>query len=88
LRPVNPGNNFDGIVSIISKPMSQIKPYYYSNNVVIYNNDCLEILSNVPDNSIKPGDVILDPFNGGGTTGIASLNITEKLKHKSTTPPY
>jgi site-specific DNA-methyltransferase (adenine-specific) len=52
LKLRNLRNNFDEIVSNISKPISQIKPYYYSNNAIIYNNDCLEILSNIPDNSI------------------------------------
>jgi len=48
----NNGNSFNEIVSVISRPIAQIKPYYYSDNVIIYNNDCLEILSNMPENTI------------------------------------
>jgi site-specific DNA-methyltransferase (adenine-specific) len=51
-RLFNNGYNFNKIISIISKQISQIKTYYYSENVIIYNNDCLEILSNIPENTI------------------------------------
>jgi len=52
LRLVNIKKNFNEIISIISKPISQIKPFYYSDNAIIYNNDCLEILSNIPESTI------------------------------------
>jgi site-specific DNA-methyltransferase (adenine-specific) len=52
LRSGNAGNNFDEIISAISRPVSRIKPYYHSDNAIIYNNDCLEILSGIPENSI------------------------------------
>jgi site-specific DNA-methyltransferase (adenine-specific) len=45
-------NSFDGIVSNISRPIASIKPFYYSNNAIIYNDDCLKIFSNIPENSI------------------------------------
>ena len=52
LRLVNLENSFNEIISGISKPISQINPYYHSDNTILYNNDCLEILSNIPENSI------------------------------------
>jgi site-specific DNA-methyltransferase (adenine-specific) len=52
LKLVNNENSFEKIISNISMPISQIKPYYYSDNIIIYNDDCLEILSNIPDDSI------------------------------------
>jgi len=52
LRLINPGNSFNEIISGISKPTTQIKPYYCSGNTILYNNDCLEIFSSIPENSI------------------------------------
>jgi len=51
-RVVNIEKNFNDIISGISGQISQIKPYYHSDNAIIYNNDCLEILSNIPENTI------------------------------------
>jgi site-specific DNA-methyltransferase (adenine-specific) len=52
LKLVNFKSSFDEIISNISKPISQIKPFYNSTNAIIYNDDCLEILANIPENSI------------------------------------
>ena len=52
IRLVSHNGNFEKIISDISKQSSGIKPYYHSGNAVIYNNDCLEILSHIPDNTI------------------------------------
>ena len=43
---------FDYICDNVSMPISSVKPFYRSNNVVIYNADCLEILESIPPNSI------------------------------------
>jgi len=45
-------NTFDKIISGISKSISSINPYYYSDNAILYNHDCLEILLHIPENSI------------------------------------
>jgi site-specific DNA-methyltransferase (adenine-specific) len=34
----------------ITKP--EIKPYYSSENAIVFNHDCLEILSYIPENTI------------------------------------
>jgi site-specific DNA-methyltransferase (adenine-specific) len=52
LRLVNHRNRFEKIISNISIPMSPIKSYYYTAKAIIYNDDCLKILSNIPENSI------------------------------------
>jgi len=43
---------FKNIVNKIIKPNDKIKPYYSSDNAVIFNCDCLEVLSRIPENSI------------------------------------
>ncbi|MDD2230359.1 MAG: site-specific DNA-methyltransferase [Candidatus Cloacimonetes bacterium] len=35
----------------------------------------IALLKRIVESSTKDGDIILDPFNGGGTTGIASLMV-------------
>jgi len=38
----------------------------------------IELLRRIIAASSKPGDVILDPFNGSGTTGVAALSLGRK----------
>lgn len=38
----------------------------------------LALLKRIVQASTKPGDIIFDPFNGGGTTGIAATEIGER----------
>jgi len=38
----------------------------------------LALLKRVIQASTKPGDIIFDPFNGGGTTGIASAIVGKR----------
>lgn len=38
----------------------------------------LALLNRIVKSSTKPGDIIFDPFNGGGTTGIAVKTIGER----------
>jgi site-specific DNA-methyltransferase (adenine-specific) len=39
----------------------------------------LNLLLRIVKASTRPGDIILDPFNGGGTTGVASEIIGERF---------
>ncbi|GHU47311.1 methyltransferase [Spirochaetia bacterium] len=39
----------------------------------------LSLLTRIVKASTKPGDLILDPFNGGGTTGLAAAIIGERF---------
>ncbi|GHV94178.1 methyltransferase [Spirochaetia bacterium] len=39
----------------------------------------LSLLTRIVKASTSPGDIILDPFNGGGTTGIASTIVGERF---------
>lgn len=38
----------------------------------------LALLRRIVQASTKPGDIIFDPFNGGGTTGIAATQIGDR----------
>ena len=42
----------------------------------LYNGDCLEVMKNIPDDSVSsnPGDVVLDCFMGSGSTGVACIH--------------
>ena len=48
----SPQEIFKNIVSDILKPENKINPYYSSENSVIFNQDCLELLSHISENSI------------------------------------
>jgi len=43
---------FENIINNILKPDNEIKPHYVSENSVIFNQDCLEVLSCISENSV------------------------------------
>jgi site-specific DNA-methyltransferase (adenine-specific) len=47
-----PQNIFKNIITGIINPENDIKPYYSSENAVIFNKDCLEVLAHIQENSI------------------------------------
>jgi len=47
-----PQDIFKNVVAGIKNPKNEIKPYYFSENAVILNRDCLEVLTRIPENSI------------------------------------
>ena len=51
-KAISPLKIFKNVVNDIIKPENQIKPYYISENAVIFNHDCLEVLSRINDNSV------------------------------------
>jgi site-specific DNA-methyltransferase (adenine-specific) len=51
-RISSPQKMFKKIIADISKPKTELIPYYASERVMLYNNDCLEVLSRIPENSI------------------------------------
>ena len=51
-KDVPPEKLFAKVVNDIINPEDEIKPYYSSENSVIFNQDCLKILSRIPANSI------------------------------------
>jgi site-specific DNA-methyltransferase (adenine-specific) len=49
---IPPEKAFQNIVAQINGSKTDLPPFYYSENAVLFNNDCLEILSYIPENSI------------------------------------
>ncbi len=49
---LSPGRYYNDILASISKPQNYIKPFYSDTFNNVFNGDCLEILSKLPDNSI------------------------------------
>jgi site-specific DNA-methyltransferase (adenine-specific) len=49
----SPQTIFNKVINGITTPEEGLKPYYSSENVVIFNQDCLEILSQIPENDIN-----------------------------------
>jgi site-specific DNA-methyltransferase (adenine-specific) len=39
----------------------------------------VDLLTRIVKASTKPGDIVLDPFNGGGTTGVACNIVTKRF---------
>jgi site-specific DNA-methyltransferase (adenine-specific) len=63
---------FEKVILSISQVIPKVKPYYYSNNAILYNNDCLEILLNIPENSIDM--IFADPPYMLSNNGITCQN--------------
>jgi DNA modification methylase len=51
-----------------------IAPYYQAGGVSIFNGDCRDVMRWLCRLVTPPGGVVLDPFNGSGTTGMAALD--------------
>jgi site-specific DNA-methyltransferase (adenine-specific) len=51
-KSISPEKSFKNMVNGIIKPESEIIPYYSSCNSIIFNQDCLEILSRIKENSV------------------------------------
>jgi len=51
-KSLPPQKMFKNIVNNIIKPQNEIKPYYSSDNSVIFNQDCLDVLSRINENSV------------------------------------
>jgi site-specific DNA-methyltransferase (adenine-specific) len=51
-RIISPGKIFNNVIIGIQNPENSIKPYFSTENSVIFNQDCLEILARIPENSI------------------------------------
>jgi site-specific DNA-methyltransferase (adenine-specific) len=47
-----PQKAFNHIVSGISVPLADLRPYYEQDRLRLYNDDCLEVLSRIPEDSI------------------------------------
>ena len=65
-KSVNSNSHFK---KILSRSLKEFPPFFQSKNAVIFNGDCLEVLSSIPENSIDM--VFADPpymlSNGGFT---------------------
>ncbi|MDR0502219.1 MAG: site-specific DNA-methyltransferase [Treponema sp.] len=48
-----PGKKFKNVLSGIIDSKNEIAPFFSSENAVVFNNDCLEILDRMPENSIN-----------------------------------
>jgi site-specific DNA-methyltransferase (adenine-specific) len=51
-KVISPEKAFNNIILHINGAKTDLTPYYYSENAILFNNDCLDILSRVPENSI------------------------------------
>jgi len=52
-KDISPEKTFIKVVDSIIKPENEINPYYSSENAIIFNQDCLEVLSRINENSIN-----------------------------------
>ena len=51
-EPPSAKDIFKNVITDVTNPKDQIKPYYICDDAVIFNSDCLDILSRLPENSI------------------------------------
>jgi hypothetical protein len=50
-KTLAPSDAFNKLVTGISQPQRAIEPYYCTDNAIIYNNDSLEILARIPEDT-------------------------------------
>jgi site-specific DNA-methyltransferase (adenine-specific) len=51
-KTISPQKLFKNMIYNIVKPETEIKPYFSSENTVIFNQDCLEVLTRIDENSV------------------------------------
>jgi site-specific DNA-methyltransferase (adenine-specific) len=51
-KTISPQKTFKNVINKIIIPENEITPYYSSENSIIFNRDCLEILSRISENSV------------------------------------
>jgi site-specific DNA-methyltransferase (adenine-specific) len=71
-KSISPEKTFENVVNDIIKPENEIIPYYSSENSIIFNRDCLEILSCIKENSIDM--IFADPPYMLSNTGFTCQN--------------
>jgi len=50
LNYLNPDNSY--IANVLNNSLEVFKPFYQSDNTVVFNNNCLNVLQHIPENSI------------------------------------
>jgi len=55
-----------------AQPLSDVRPWQYSGNSVHPTEKAVSVLRPLIDSFSKPGDVVLDPFAGSGSTCVAA----------------
>ena len=56
-----------------AKPIADVRPWEYSGNRAHPTEKAVSILTPLIQAFSKPGDLVLDPFSGSGSTAVASL---------------
>ena len=51
-KNISPQKTFTNVINKVIKPENEIKPYYSSENSILFNCDCLDVLSRIGENSI------------------------------------
>jgi len=51
-KTISHEKTFKNVINGIIKPENELKPYFSSDNSIIFNQDCLEILSRIKENSV------------------------------------
>jgi DNA modification methylase len=56
-----------------AKPLADVRPWEYSGNRTHPTEKAVSILTPIIESFSKPGEIVLDPFSGSGSTAVASL---------------
>jgi DNA modification methylase len=56
-----------------AKPIADVRPWEYTGNKVHPTEKAVSILTPLIEAFSKPGEIVLDPFSGSGSTAVASL---------------
>ena len=71
-----------------STPLSDVQPWTYSGNRLHPTQKAVSILEPLITALSQPGDIVLDPFAGSGTTGVASARLQRRFIGIELDPDY
>lgn len=63
-----------GRPTLPGRPLQDVQPWHYSGNKLHPNEKSVRIIEPLIESFSKPGDLVLDPFCGSGTTAAAARN--------------
>lgn len=70
------------------KPLPDVLPWVYSGNIMHPTQKPLEAIFPLIETFSKPGDIVLDPFAGSGTTLVAAQRLGRRSVGIELDPEY
>lgn len=77
-----------GRPTLPGKPLRDVQPWHYSGNALHPTQKSVRIIEPLIESFSRPGDLVLDPFCGSGTTAVAAKQTGRKFLTIEKCPEY